>query len=422
MDRPVSTTSDRKQLIKDFTAVRQHTELLCKLLAPDDYQTQSMPQTSPPKWHLAHVSWFFETFVLAEFTASYRSFHPEYDFLFNSYYQTHGRMQPRSQRGLLSRPTIEEIYQYRRHIDEKIQAVMASASDANWFDVAERITLGLHHEQQHQELLLMDIKHNFWSNPLHPAYRDDLVSAEKSGRPINWLSREGGIYRIGHSGDGFVFDNETPRHERLLRNHLLADRFITNEEYLQFIEDGAYNEPALWLSDGWDLISKEGWEYPLYWSCEDRQYRQFSLSGMRELVPREPVCHLSYFEADAYARWAGKRLPQEEELEVALAELPVTGNFVGDDCLHPSPAGDNGQWYGDVWAWTASAYSAYPGYRPSQGTLGEYNGKFMSGQMVLKGGSCVTPASHTRATYRNFYYPHERWAFTGLRLADDVRC
>ena len=420
MNKPVNTAIARDALITEFEHVRERSEDLCAPLAADDYQIQSIVQTSPPKWHLAHVTWFFETFVLSRFQPGHKPFHPRFDFLFNSYYQTHGQMQPRDQRCLLSRPTIEQVYEYRAYINERMLALLVAANDTEWIDLAGFVTLGLNHEQQHQELLLMDIKHNFWSNPLKPAYRDDLKMSAGAYRPMNWIRREGGVQQIGHASPGFAFDNETPRHQRLLRDHLIADRFITNAEYFDFIHDGAYSKPSLWLADGWELIRREGWQHPLYWVEEGENYRQFTLEGMQDINPHEPVCHLSYFEADAYANWAGKRLPLEEELEAMLAEQPVTGNFVENDLLRPAAASGWGQWFGDVWAWTSSSYSAYPGYRPLPGSLGEYNGKFMSNQMVLKGGSCATPLSHIRASYRNFFYPHERWAFTGLRLAEDL--
>lgn len=419
MEKAGAIAHDRETLISEFQRVRAVTEQLCQPLVTDDYQIQSMAQTSPPKWHIAHVSWFFEAFVLSQFRPDYRAFHPDFDFLFNSYYYTHGEMYPRSRRGMLSRPSVDEVYRYRAWVDEAMQKLMHTATDAQWAKLAFRITLGLHHEQQHQELLLMDIKHNFSVNPLRPAYRTDLKIPPGRVREMQWWEGESGIQAIGYSGDGFAYDNETPRHERLVRAHRLADRFITNGEYLAFMDDGGYEHPALWLSDGWALIQREGWRAPLYWEPGNGTWRQFTLGGMRELNLDEPVCHLSFYEADAYARWAGKRLPLEEELELQLAQQPVAGHFADRDLLHPASAGEHGQWYGDLWAWTASPYTAYPGFRPLAGSMGEYNGKFMSNQMVLKGGCCITPAQHMRASYRNFFYPDERWAFTGLRLAED---
>ncbi len=294
------------------------------------------------------------------------------------------------------------------------------SGDEDWEDLAFKVTLGLHHEQQHQELLLMDVKHNFSVNPLLPSYRTDLVESDRSGRDVHWIEKSGGKYNIGHSGNGFAFDNETPRHEVLLHPFRIADRFITNDEYLQFIEDGGYRNPGLWLSDGWSLIKQEAWQHPLYWIKHDDNWQIFTLGGIRQLRGDEPVCHISFYEADAYARWAGKRLPTEAELESVLAENLLIGNFIESDLLHTDAAGKDGQWYGDLWAWTSSPYTAYPGFKPLEGTMGEYNGKFMSNQMVLKGGSCVTSKEHTRASYRNFFYPNERWAFTGIRLAEDA--
>jgi ergothioneine biosynthesis protein EgtB len=315
---------------------------------------------------------------------------------------------------------VEEIYHYRAYVNECMRELIAQVDEDRWQELAFYVILGLNHEEQHQELMLMDIKHNLSVNPLKPAYRDNLETPQGDSRPMQWLECLGGIQSIGHAGEGFAYDNETPRHEVLLRDHRLADRFVTNGEYLEFMEDAGYDEPSLWLSDGWALLQQRGWRHPLYWQQEDGEWHQFTLGGMRVLNPHEPVCHLSFYEADAYARWAGKRLPLESELEVQLSKQPVTGNFADSELLHPAPAGKDGQWYGHLWAWTASPYSAYPGFKPLAGSVGEYNGKFMSNQMVLKGGCCATPYGHSRATYRNFFYPDERWAFTGLRLAEDA--
>ncbi|MET0071242.1 MAG: ergothioneine biosynthesis protein EgtB [Candidatus Thiodiazotropha sp.] len=422
MDSNITITSDRERLIAEFHRVRDLSETLCLPLQHDDYQIQSIVQTSPPKWHIAHVSWFFEAFVLGHFDPSYEPFDPRFDFIFNSYYYTHGLMHPRPRRGLLSRPTVGEIYQYRAHVNQQMHRLMESVAEEDWPELAFRVILGLNHEEQHQELLLMDVKHNFWSNPLKPSYRDDLGSTAGSTRTTRWIERQGGVYRIGHAGnDGFAYDNETPRHEVLLTGFRIADRLVTNGEYRAFMEDGGYEEPSLWLSDGWALLQREGWRHPLYWELREAgEWMQFTLGGLSPLNPHEPVCHLSYYEADAYARWAGKRLPLESEMEIVLEQQPLAGNFIDGDQLHPLPAGASGQWYGDLWNWTASPYAAYPGFRPLAGSMGEYNGKFMSNQMVLKGGCCATPVGHTRASYRNFFYPDERWAFTGLRLAEDA--
>jgi len=412
--------SSRDLLIAQFDRVRRYTETLCKPLETDDFQLQSIIQTSPPKWHIAHVTWFFETFVLPGFIPDYKPFHPHFDFLFNSYYNSQGDMHPRAKRGLISRPTVRDVYRYRAHVNAAMRGLMESVGDSKWDELQFRVILGLNHEQQHQELLLMDIKHNFSVNPLKPAYRDDLEIPGGKSRPMRWLDRSGGVCRVGHEISGFAFDNETPRHDVLIRDHRLADRFVTNNEYLDFIEAGAYADPALWLSDGWALIQRESWCHPLYWEQKKGSWSQFTLGGVRDLNLHEPVCHLSFYEADAYARWAGKRLPLECELETMLSGQTVIGNFTDSDLLHPAPAGDAGQWYGDLWAWTSSPYVAYPGFKPLAGSMGEYNGKFMSSQMVLKGGCCATAQDHARASYRNFFYPQERWAFTGLRLADDV--
>lgn len=412
--------STREALTGAYRSVRATTERLCAPLQIDDYQLQSIAQTSPPKWHIAHVSWFFETFVLAHFQPGYRPFHEHFDYLFNSYYYTHGDMYARPRRGLLSRPTVAEVYRYREHIDRWMLALIDSLDASRWSALVFRVMLGLHHEQQHQELLLMDVKHNFLANPLRPAYRDDLREPRGSLRPMRWVERDGGLYWIGHAGAGFAYDNEMPRHQVLLQPYRLADRLVSNAEYLDFVQDGGYEQPAWWLSDGWALLQREGWRAPLYWELHAGEHQQFTLGGLRPLRPEQPVCHLSYYEADAYARWAGKRLPSEAELECELAKHPVSGNFTDRDFLHPAPAGEAGQWFGDLWAWTASPYTAYPGFRPLEGSMGEYNGKFMANQMVLRGGACVTPQGHTRASYRNFFYPNERWAFTGLRLAENA--
>jgi len=420
MNPTVTITSSREVLIGEYERVRHCTDALCEPLTTDDYQIQSIVQTSPPKWHIAHVSWLFEAFVLPRFQPDYRPYHPGFDFLFNSYYYTHGQMYPRPKRGLLSRPSVDEIYRYRSHVDDCMRKLMESVDDARWQELVFYVILGLNHEEQHQELMLMDIKHNFFVNPLKPAYLDDLKSPQGDTRAMRWVERSGGIHQIGNGGEGFAYDNETPRHDVLLCDHRLADRYITNGEYLAFIEDKGYDNPALWLSDGWALLQQQGWRHPLYWQQTHGDWKQFTLGGLRELNLDEPVCHISFYEADAYAHWTGKRLPLENELEALLAEKPVKGNFVDSELLHPAPAGEEGQWYGDLWAWTSSPYTAYPGFKPLAGSVGEYNGKFMSNQMVLKGGCCVTPYGHSRASYRNFFYPDERWAFTGLRLAEDA--
>lgn len=408
----------KTDLAADYRAIRDESARICALLHIDDYQIQSIVETSPPKWHIAHVSWFFEAFVLPEFYSAYRPFQPEFAYLFNSYYETVGSMHPRPARGMLSRPTVEEVYRYRAHVDEHMLELIERVEEGRWPEFAYRVTLGLNHEQQHQELLLMDIKHNLSVNPTRPAYSDSLQVSEPASVPMVWIDRPGGIMDIGHAGDGFAYDNETPRHQVLMRDHRLASRPVSNGEYLAFIEDDGYARPELWLSDGWSLLKREGWQQPLYWEQRDGVWLQFTLGGMRTLNPDEPVCHVSFYEADAYARWAGKRLPSEAELELMLAQQPVAGNFLDHTRLQPQPG--EGQWYGDVWEWSASPYAPYPGFKPLAGSMGEYNGKFMCNQMVLRGGCCLTPPGHLRASYRNFFYPHDRWPVTGVRLAEDA--
>jgi len=409
--------AQRDALIEQFRNVRRETELICAPLEVDDYQVQSITETSPPKWHIAHVTWFVEEFVLSHFDSRYRPYHPRFSYLFNSYYETVGKMQPRPKRSMLSRPTVDEVYRYRHYVDDHIQNLILNVNESDWDDCRQRVTLGLHHEQQHQELLFMDIKHNFSVNPLKPVYHEQQHALSSSLQTVHWIEREGGLHELGHSGDGFSFDNETPRHQVLMRDYQLAAGLVTNGEYLEFIQSDGYQRPELWLADGWYLINRENWKYPLYWELKDDEWWQFTLGGMQKLNLFEPVCHLSFYEADAFARWAHARLPTEAELECMLEEQPVKGNFLDNRILHPQPG--IGQWYGDVWEWTSSTYSAYPGFRPLAGSMGEYNGKFMCNQMVLRGGCCVTPVNHIRATYRNFYYPHDRWPFTGLRLAKD---
>lgn len=408
----------KTDLAADYRDVRGETERICAVLQLDDYQLQSIVETSPPKWHIAHVSWFFEAFVLSKFYTTYRPFDPAFAYLFNSYYETVGSMHPRPARGMLSRPTVAEVYCYRAYVNEQMLALIESVDGARWQDFAFRVTLGINHEQQHQELLFMDIKHNLSVNPLRPAYSDRLAVSKCQAAPMTWIDRAGGLMEIGYAGDGFAYDNETPRHEVLVRDHRLASRPVTNGEYLVFMADDGYTRPELWLSDGWSLLKREGWQYPLYWERHEEQWQQFTLGGMRPLNLEEPVCHLSFYEADAYARWAGKRLPSEAELELMLAQQPLVGNFTDHSILHPQPG--DGQWYGDVWEWSVSPYTAYPGFKPLAGSMGEYNGKFMCNQMVLRGACCLTPPGHVRASYRNFFYPHDRWPMTGLRLAEDA--
>lgn len=422
--QPVPATQDRHAptgIGTSYRRVRDVTLALCTPLAPEDTVVQSMPDASPAKWHLAHTTWFFEQFLLAHFDPGYRRFHAGWDFLFNSYYQSVGPMHARPQRGLLTRPTLREVVAYRAYVDAAMQALLARRGDEP--EVLARTTLGLNHEQQHQELLLTDIQHLFSLNPLQPAYRELPAAPASAAVALGFLAGRHGIVETGHAGDGFAYDNETPRHRELLHPHALANRCVTNAEYREFIDDGGYRNHALWLSEGWDAVRREGWSHPLYW--DDVLETSFSLAGRRALEPSAPVCHVSFFEADAFARWAGARLPGEAEWEAMAQDLPVAGNFADAGILHALPARATGataplQMFGDVWEWTASPYVGYPGYRPAAGALGEYNGKFMCDQWVLRGGSCATPEGHVRASYRNFFPATARWQFSGIRLARDA--
>lgn len=415
---------DRAQLLAAFLAMRAQTEKLCQPLETEDYVVQSVSDVSPPKWHLAHTTWFFENFVLDACAPDYERFHPRYHYLFNSYYNLAGKYHPRVKRGILSRPTVHEIYDYRHHVTERTAALIEAADEAMLQRVGEVVTLGIHHEQQHQELLVTDIKHILWCNPLEPVYREQVAVDSPAPAPVGWLEVAGGLHEIGFEGAGFCFDNELPRHKTYLGAHRIADRLVTNGEYLAFIADGGYERPELWLSDGWYTLNEQSWDCPMYWEERDGEWWNFTLSGMRKVDPSEPVVHVSHYEADAFARWAGKRLPTEAEWEHAAADIAPEGNFVDNERYHPAAVSGGGdaalQFYGDVWEWTGSAYLPYPGFQPLPGAMGEYNGKFMSSQMVLRGGSCATPRSHIRGTYRNFFQPYLRWQFMGFRLADDV--
>ncbi|MGZ8165982.1 MAG: ergothioneine biosynthesis protein EgtB [Methylobacter sp.] len=412
-----SPLNSRQELIAFYQCIRNASAPICRPLNMDDYQLQSIVETSPPKWHLAHVTWFFETFVLQDFLPDYRPFNPAYGYLFNSYYQTVGAMHERAKRGLLSRPTVEQVYHYRADIDKRMMDLLSWIDESLWQAIAFRVILGLHHEQQHQELLYMDIKHNLWSNPSRPAYLERPQQVIESPRELKWEQRQGGLLTIGLEADTFAFDNERPRHKIWLEPHRLSSRLVTNAEYRDFMEDGGYERPELWLSDGWAHIRKNHWKSPLYWEKHENQWHEFTLYGLEALNPAAPVAHVSYYEADAFAHWAGKRLPLEAELERKLLEIPVKGHFSDSGGFHPQPG--EGQYYGSLWEWTASPYVAYPCFKPMPGSIGEYNGKFMCNQWVLRGGSCVTPPDHIRPTYRNFFYPHDRWQFAGIRLAED---
>jgi ergothioneine biosynthesis protein EgtB len=411
------SAAEAEALAWRYRRIRTRSVALCASLSAEDMMVQSMPDASPTKWHLAHTTWFFEQFVL-ERGGDYRSPQPEWHYLFNSYYQTVGPMHARPQRGLLSRPGISQIHAYRERVDEAVSERLLRGVDAATLAVIE---LGLEHEQQHQELLLTDIKHAFASNPLLPAYTAPLVAAVvPNAAPLEFVAGGEGVVEIGHDGDGFAFDNESPRHRTLLQPHALANRLITNAEYAAFVHDGGYREASLWLSEGWDTVCREQWRRPLYW--QEDLVSEFTLAGVQPIDPHAPVCHISYFEADAFARWAGVRLPTEAEWENAAATLPVRGNLLDEENFHPRAAAHEPgllQMFGDVWEWTSSPYVSYPGFRPLAGALGEYNGKFMCGQWVLRGGSCATPREHIRASYRNFFPPHARWQFMGIRLGQD---
>lgn len=428
--KPVNRTGSgvfsKPELLRRYLQVRGFSQKVCETLEPEDYVIQSMPETSPTKWHLAHTGWFFETFVLKQFFPGYESLHPQYGFLFNSYYNAVGPFYSRPHRGLLSRPTVKEVFHYRSDIDLLVSELIESADERLLAKLEPIITLGLHHEQQHQELMLTDIKSVFWKNPLRPAFRARAPRPPQPVPAIKWLPFKEGVYRVGHDGPEFSYDNESPRHRVFLQSFELASRLVTNAEFLAFVEDGGYRRPELWLSLGWNTVKERGWDAPLYWEKRDGKWHTMTLAGMAELVPEEPVCHVSLFEADACARWSGARLPTEEEWETASSGSPLNGNFVESGIFHvaplasPASAGKPAQMFGDVWEWTRSSYSPYPGYSPVAGALGEYNGKFMCNQYVLRGGSCATSQSHIRRTYRNFFQPDARWQFNGIRLAKDL--
>ncbi len=414
----------RDALRARFDAVREATEALVSPLSPEDQNLQSMPEVSPAKWHRAHTTWFFETFVLERFDPGYRAFDPAFAELFNSYYNGVGRQYPRPERALLSRPGSEEIGRYRESVEHAVHRFIERADSSRFTDAASVIELGLHHEQQHQELILTDLKHAFSYNPLAPRLGSADQAGNHAAEATAFIDFPAGTTGIGADGSAFCFDNETPRHPALLANDFkLANRPVNCGEFLEFIADGGYTEPRLWLSDGWTWVRENDIEAPLYWRREDGEWRIDTLAGRRAPDLAEPVCHVSFYEAHAFAEWAGCRLPTEFEWERAAAQRSVVGHFADSGRFHPAaPAGANGlsALFGDVWEWTASPYAPYPGFKPAAGAIGEYNGKFMANQMVLRGGSCATPPGHVRATYRNFFYPPDRWQFSGLRLAKDA--
>lgn len=407
-----------------FLSIREATQALAAPLTPEDCAIQSMADASPVKWHLAHTSWFFETFVLMPHLAGYCLFDPSYRVLFNSYYHAIGERHPRPERGLLSRPGLDEVLAYREHVDTAMLELLAGVRPPPATEAL--IELGLQHEQQHQELVLTDLKHLFSRNPLKPAYQRQLPLTPIGTQARRWNDYEEGVHTIGHAGPDFCFDNETPRHRVWLDAFQLATHPVSNGDYLAFIDDGGYRRPELWLSAGWDAVRARGWRAPEYWEQRDGGWYAFTLHGEVPVDPHTPVCHISFYEAEAYARWAKARLPTEAEWERAACDTVRTGNFLESGALHPLAQretladGALAQLFGDVWEWTRSDYGPYPGFRCADGAVGEYNGKFMSGQYVLRGGSCATPCAHIRASYRNFFPPDARWQFTGLRLARDA--
>ncbi len=420
-----SAWTHAEALAERYQSIRNFTMKLCEPLEVEDYVAQSMTDASPTKWHIAHTTWFFESFVLDRFDDQYRAFHPDYCYLFNSYYNAVGDRLARPIRGLMTRPPLRDVVRYREHVDAAVTSLLARVKGPAYDRVCSLVEIGLQHEQQHQELLLTDIKHLFSRNRLHPAYRPPAPETRVEPGPMTWVGFEEGIRRVGHDGTDFAYDNELPRHRTFLDAFEVADRPVTNRQYLDFMADGGYDRPDHWLDEGWATVQKRGWTAPLYWHNTDDGWQVFTLSGLRPLNLDEPVCHVSFYEAHAFAWWAGVRLPSESEWETASAGHAIDGNFAEQGQYHPS-ADDHvkpdplRQMFGDVWEWTQSPYRPYPGYRAASGALGEYNGKFMCNQFVLRGGSCCTPVSHIRRTYRNFFHSAARWQFSGIRLARDV--
>ncbi len=420
----MDTAADRQSIINRYHSIRKFSLELCKTLEIEDFVIQSMPDVSPTKWHLAHTTWFFETFVLSQFKSNYKTFQELYHYLFNSYYVQAGERWLRPKRGMLSRPTVKDIFDYREYVDEIMLEFLNNITDKDFGKVNSLIEIGLNHEQQHQELILTDIKHVLSQNPLHPVYYKKEIIENNNINDIKFVNLDEGIYETGYAGDNFFYDNEKPVHKEYLNNFKFANRLVTNKEYIDFIEDDGYSNAILWLSDGFADVKKNKWNAPLYWEKVDGEWWNFTLNGFCKVNLSEPVCHVSFYEAEAFARWAGYRLPTEVEWEAASKGIEYAGNFVESKNYHPISGNLNdlgiNQIFGDVWEWTRSEYSPYPGYKIPEGAIGEYNGKFMSNQMVLRGGSCATSITHIRNTYRNFFYHSSRWQFMGIRLAQDV--
>lgn len=418
--------SKRDALKNHFTRVRNVTESLTESLETEDYVIQAMENASPAKWHLAHTTWFFEVFVLKQVSSGFESMHPQYDYIFNSYYVQTSDPHCRDKRGNLSRPTVKQVFEYRNYVNEHMLDLIDNLTDAEFKEWAPVIEVGIHHEQQHQELLLTDLKYMFAQNPLYPIYKETNRPSIERAPNIGWVKFNKGVHEIGHNGDEFGYDNEFPNHKTYIHDFVIADRLVTNGEYMKFMESGGYEDSRWWLDEGFAAVEHEGWDRPLYWVQRDGEWYQFTLSGLVKVDVNEPVTHVSYFEADAYARWKGCRLPTEQEWELASKNEPINGSFVEGMHYHPASINENNrgdklhQMFGEVWQWTQSSYAPYPGYKPFPGALGEYNGKFMVNQYVLRGGSCATSNSHIRKTYRNFFHTGARWQFSGIRLAKTI--
>ncbi len=419
-----SSNVSREEVLQQFQKVQQETDKLCHPLKIEDYMLQTSPEVSPPKWHLAHMTWFYETYLLLPFLENYQSLYLEHRYLFNDHYIQAGKKFSSAHQSLLSRPTIEDISHYRQYVHQHMVQLIETADEQSWQEINFRLLMGIHHEYQHQELFLADLKYSFYLNPFYPVYREDLASSPKRQAPlIHWLEYSSGLDNIGFSGEGFAFDNECPQHEVYVNFFCLASRLVTNAEYLEFMETGGYERSELWLSDGWEMITKHHYNRPLYWEKIEGQWHYMTFKGIQPINMGEPVSHISYYEASAFASWAGKRLPTEVEWELAARDLIIAGNFKEQDLLHPAVAKDNEdllQMYGDVWEWTRSPYMPYPGHHTPDTPFGEYNTKFMTNQMVLRGGACLTSIETIRSSFRNFKYLHERKSFSGFRLAEDI--